>query len=252
MNEVAHSQRLVEGRLRARLLPFVAAEAAVIAGLAAVVWHAKRPDRLDNEFASVFYAKPGTFVRTIATAVTFLGHPPVVAIAAAAVAAWAWWRFHDRLLTAFCPLAVGLSGLAERTLKTIVARPRPPTAVLAHEIDFSYPSGHVTGSAALALAAILLVWSCGPRRGRAPTITILALYALAVATSRLVLGVHYLTDVVGGALLATTCVLLVGAACSNKAKGPSSRESPPGEDADRVAASHDEAVGTDQKRRRRG
>jgi len=207
-------QRLVEGRLRQRLVPLLMGEGVLVVALGSLVWHASRADRLDREVATTLYAKPGNGLRGVATAVTFFGSPPAVAVGAVLVAVWAWWRFHDRLLTAFCPVAVIASGLAERVIKSITARPRPPTAVLAHEIDFSYPSGHVTGATALVLATMLLVWAGGPRRRRSITMAMLGGYAVAVALSRLVLGVHYLTDVLGAAALAAGGVLVVGWTCS--------------------------------------
>lgn len=211
---MSERQRLVEGRLRRRLVPLLVGEGILVVALGALVWRARHADRLDRDVASALYARPGTGLRSVANAITFFGSPPAVAVGALLVAVWAWWRFHDRILTVFCPLAVIASGLAERVIKSIIARPRPPTAVLAHEIDFSYPSGHVTGTTALVLAAILLVWAGGPRRRRSITIAALAAYAVAVALSRLVLGVHYLTDVLGAAALAAAGVLVVGWLCS--------------------------------------
>jgi len=219
-------QHLVEGRLRRRLLPLVVTEGVLVVVLGVIVWHSRGADRLDRVVASALYAKPGNAVRGVASAVTFFGSPMAVAVGAVVVAAWAWWRFHDRLLSLFCPLAVGASALAEKLLKSIIARPRPPTAVLAHEVDFSYPSGHVTGATALALATILLVWTGGRRRSRTLSISALAVYAVAVAVSRLILGVHYLSDVVGAAALASAGVLVVGWLCSRGA-APLSERSPP-------------------------
>lgn len=60
----------------------------------------------------------------------------------------------------------------------------------------SFPSGHATSSAALAMAVILVLWS-GTRWRR--SLTILAtVYAAGVGLSRMYLGVHYPADVIGG------------------------------------------------------
>jgi len=53
------------------------------------------------------------------------------------------------------------------------------------------------------------------------TIAALAVYAIAVGFSRLFLGVHYLTDVVGAGALASACVLVVGRLCSMGRHAPS-------------------------------
>ena len=57
-------------------------------------------------------------------------------------------------------------------------------------LDRSFPSGHTASSAATA-ASLLLTGSSL----RAPAL----LLALLIAASRLYLGVHYLTDILGGA-----------------------------------------------------
>jgi|GEM_PF-6992777 len=213
-SSVTRRRRLLEGRLRHRLAELLAGETVVVAALAAIVWRSDAPDGVDAAVAAHLYAPPHTLIRAVATAVTFFGKPHVVAVGALLVAAWSWRRFRDRTLSVFCPAAVAVASLCEHVLKVEVRRPRPTTAVVSHLLDFSYPSGHATGASALVLATILLVWSGGPARHRSGVIIGLVVYALAVCTSRLVLGVHYLSDVVGAAVLATACVLAVGSMCS--------------------------------------
>lgn len=213
----AGRRRLVEGRLRRRLAEVLVVEVAVVAALAAIVWRSDVPDRIDAAVAAHLYAPPHTAVRAIATAVTFFGKPILVALASLVVAARSARRFRDRTLTVFCPAAVILASVLEHMLKVEVRRPRPPTASLSHLLDFSYPSGHATGATALSLSVILLLWSGGPARHRRALVAGLVAYALAVCTSRVVLGVHYLSDVIGAAVLAAACVLLVGWLCS---RGP--------------------------------
>lgn len=103
-----------------------------------------------------------------------------------------WWGF-TRLVGATL-----LSEAVSRTLKSIFARPRPEYALL-EAGGYSFPSGHATLGAAVAM---LLVWFTGRYiKGRAYIVAALAValaWAIAVAASRMVLGVHYLSDVVGG------------------------------------------------------
>ncbi|GAA5112985.1 phosphatase PAP2 family protein [Alloalcanivorax gelatiniphagus] len=95
---------------------------------------------------------------------------------------------------------VGLSlleGIVAPASKHLLDRPRPewadPITVLA---STSYPSGHATAAATSAVAIALVV------RRRAVTAA-MAVLAVSVAASRVLLGAHYPSDVVAGALLGT-------------------------------------------------
>jgi undecaprenyl-diphosphatase len=97
-----------------------------------------------------------------------------------------------------------------------------PTAVP----DWSYPSGHVTISTAVAVTAVVLsTHLAAPRRGLVWVATIVAV--LLTAASRVTLGEHFLTDVVGavsgtvgvGVLAAVTLGMLPTARGGDKA-GP--------------------------------
>lgn len=65
--------------------------------------------------------------------------------------------------------------------------------------DFSFPSGHATYSMTLVLALVLLSWH-GPKRRW--LVVIGGFFVLAIGFSRLYLGVHFPSDIVGGWLLA--------------------------------------------------
>ncbi len=109
---------------------------------------------------------------------------------------------HDAALVVALASLLGLAGFW--SLKHIVERPRPDIA--AHAISgWSMPSGHATTAFALAVSLIVAVpWIRG-RRWRSAALLV---WASLTAVSRVVLGVHYVTDVVAGALLGTGCALL--------------------------------------------
>lgn len=111
--------------------------------------------------------------------------------------------YGDRRRAVFCAAAsVGAFGLAAG-LKFLIERRRPVWRVpVAHASGSSFPSGHCAACAALTtilVIAVLPLFAAGLWR-RAVTLLIAA-YAVAVPLSRLVLGVHYPTDVLGGVLL---------------------------------------------------
>lgn len=208
-----HRRQLVDGRLRRQLRSVLVAEVAFVALLAALVARSSTPDRLDAAVARALYAEPGSALRSVTHAVTALGSPVAVVALSLLVAAGAWWQARDAVLAAFSPVAVGATSLTGHVLKLLVERPRPATAALAHEVDFSYPSGHSTGATALALTVVLLAFALRTRHRHAIA-AVAGTYAVVMCLSRLVLGVHFLTDILGAIAVGTAGVLLVGWACS--------------------------------------
>ncbi|MFD7317864.1 phosphatase PAP2 family protein [Streptomyces sp. NPDC059883] len=153
---------------------------------------------------------------TAARAVTASGTGPYPYLCAVVAGLLAGRDPRHRLMAAAGALVFLLAGQAARYgLLAAVARPRPPMADwLTHASGFAFPSGHATTSA---LAAGLLIWglvrfghSAHPGRGsrvipkwlRGALIALLVCWAVAVGLSRIYLGVHWATDVVGGWLYA--------------------------------------------------
>ncbi len=114
----------------------------------------------------------------------------------------------------FVALTMSIVGIAIPSLKHLVARERPdwdhPVQTLT---SYSFPSGHTTSITAAAGVVIVLATLLVRRRGlRRLLIGAALLVALLVIADRLFLGVHHLSDVVGGLLLGTAIVLLTLAA----------------------------------------
>jgi undecaprenyl-diphosphatase len=88
-------------------------------------------------------------------------------------------------------------------------RPRPPYWYARHEPSYSYASGHTTLSLAFYGFWIYLLWNSGHSlRVRGLAVALLAAWIALIAWSRLALGAHYATDVVGGWLLGLAALLL--------------------------------------------
>lgn len=102
-------------------------------------------------------------------------------------------------------LCLALGQGVRRALMELVARPRPPAADWAtHAADWSFPSGHATTgalTAGLLLAALALHGPLGPAGTAGAALTVL--WGAAVGLTRVYLGVHWPSDVLGGWLLAT-------------------------------------------------
>ncbi len=134
-----------------------------------------------------------------AEAVTLLGDPIGITVVAAGLALVLWRRGHARLALYVVAARLGAIVLSQG-LKHLVDRARPVfDAPVAEALGPSFPSGHALGSAVFwTTCAVLLVPRVGrPRRLLAGAV----LVAVLVAASRVLLGVHYLSDVTGGLLL---------------------------------------------------
>ena len=108
------------------------------------------------------------------------------------------WHFRKPAVLGYlASVGIGVS-LINSGLKLLVERERPAVLQLTSHSSYSFPSGHSAAAAACWAAIALVVarrWRRGPRRAAA--MAALAI-TLAVAASRVLLGVHWLTDVIAG------------------------------------------------------
>jgi undecaprenyl-diphosphatase len=96
---------------------------------------------------------------------------------------------------------VGAAVLSGGT-KTLVGRPRPVVAVVLDRAPGkSFPSGHALTSFVAVGRLALLLWPTCSARQRALLLVAAPLLVTAIGFSRLALGVHFLTDVLGGWLI---------------------------------------------------
>lgn len=174
---------------------------AVVLGLVAAHW----PPLLTGDQAADSAAHADVLARpwllAAAQAATTAGSSLVVDVVAAVVALALLiarlWR------GAVLVVVARLGELASTTaVKDLLARPRPTLVdPVDHAAGYSFPSGHAAGSAAVYGALVLLVLPRAARWARALLLAAGTLLICAVATSRVLLGVHYPSDVAAGMAL---------------------------------------------------
>lgn len=160
---------------------------------------------LDRGIYQALYAGGDPALIAVARAFTALGEPTVLVIAGFLVAAWLWLRKGGRFaVTLLLVILVG-RGLSE-VQKYWIARARPdlePHLVVVK--TSSFPSGHATSSMIFYLTLALALAPPGWRRIAAAGAILLS---LAIGTSRVMLGVHWPSDVIGGWSFGMLWVLL--------------------------------------------
>ena len=96
----------------------------------------------------------------------------------------------------FAGVSFAGSALLNMATKQFFQRDRPTLwESIAPEHTFSFPSGHAMGSATLAMVVVLLCWHT---RWRWLAVVVAGSFALLVGISRIYLGVHYPSDILGG------------------------------------------------------
>jgi membrane-associated phospholipid phosphatase len=134
----------------------------------------------------------------------------IIPILVAAVAALVWKRRYG--LAVFLGVAIGGSVILQGTMKVFFARPRPQLAWATVLPDGSFPSGHTMNAVIFYGGLALILWSIWGRRIGLIALGTAALLAFGVGVSRIYLGYHYFTDVVGGILAGIAWLIVVGAA----------------------------------------
>ena len=197
-------------------LPLFVLVAAVLAFgvIAANVVAGGRLTTLDADIAGWMHRHTTTGLTAFMRIVSDLNSTFAVACYAAAIALWQAARQRWRRVATLVVCVGGVLAL-NVLIKNAFQRPRPtfddPLLTLA---TYSFPSGHVAGSTVLYGLFVLWVFGRTPRlHWRVLAIDGALVVVVLVALSRMVLGVHYLSDVVAafaeGMAWLTLCMSLI-------------------------------------------
>jgi len=154
--------------------------------------------RWDVTFARWLSGERSTVGTDIFRVLTFIGSP-AAALAISTIVCVLLYRRRQVVEAALLPAVLGGGELLNLVLKLSFHRPRPEVAFV-HLDTYSFPSGHAMLSTAAYGAFAYLAWShLHARHARLALIAGTTLLVALICFSRLYLGVHYLSDVLGGA-----------------------------------------------------
>jgi undecaprenyl-diphosphatase len=207
-------QRWIVRFLRSRLDPAVATGLALTAALAGLVVagtilgvfvYMVRTNsgvvRIDQRVARWAADTVGGFSFRAIAWITQLGSTPLIVLFALAGAAYGIWRWRKASILLFLTIVVGGQFLLMNLIKFAVDRARPDFHRLSVFSGSSFPSGHSAAAAATFAALALVVGLRRSARTRALLIGAAVSIAVAVACSRVLLGVHWFSDVIAGLAL---------------------------------------------------
>ena len=156
-----------------------------------------------------------TWIEKLFRFLSFIGSPPWFYLLILSAAIFWWFRGHHKRLSIYLIVTGLVGGIIDSVVKIVVNRDRPslhdPIAT-AH--GKSFPSGHTMlatyGYGSLLLTFLPLI----PKRWRPAAIGGWLLLVASIAFARLGLGVHFITDVVGGFVLGLAWLVAATAAFS--------------------------------------
>ncbi len=172
------------------------------AAVAADVVNAGRLSEIDVDVATWVAGSMPSWAEWLARPFTWLGGALGVTSVVTAVTVWLLTRRARAEAALLVVVALGIQVLVF-TGKSAYSRPRPDVgSAIPLPSSYSFPSGHAaTGIAVFGLLGLLGSTIVRTRRQRVVAILAGFLLGALIGASRVVLGVHYTTDVLGGAFL---------------------------------------------------
>ncbi|GAA0840997.1 phospholipid phosphatase [Paenibacillus glucanolyticus] len=141
------------------------------------------------------------FITDIAIGLSFIGSIGPVTVLCLIVIAVLYWVLRRRTEILLLIVVVFGSSILNLLLKLIFQRVRPDIHRLVEITGYSFPSGHSMGAFSFYSVLAYLLWRhIDSRTGRGVLIAFAIIMILSIGLSRIYLGVHYPSDILGGYL----------------------------------------------------
>lgn len=171
--------------------------AAVFIAIATRIAHGTAFSSADQRMVDALRDGTPAFAARGFAALTHLGDPWFLTLLSALMCAWLLLTRRFGLAVYFAAVT-SAGGLLNQALKSMMRRDRPTGATVPLPESFAFPSGHTFGSIVCYGMCAYVLLRLAPTR-RDPLIVALACFiVLTIGVSRVVIGVHFPGDVVGG------------------------------------------------------
>lgn len=195
----------------------VALAGALFLGLAHAVTRPGVVVEFDSALAGALSMSMGDSLLWLLSWFTTLGDRNVLTVLAILMTLALLARRHWGLAL-FCVAATGGGGLINRFLKHGFERARPEhDHGFATALGWSFPSGHASAAMAVYGAACYLAWRLAPAPWRLPGVALAAGLVMAIGLSRVLLQVHFASDVVAGFAISFAWLVLCVAVAESQA-----------------------------------
>jgi undecaprenyl-diphosphatase len=182
-------------------LAFILASGILVGVLALLIRGDSGLLSIDRSAAAWSHDHASSFVTSSLSLITDLGTTWTVVALALVLGAIEYRRTRNPWIGPFLAVLLAGEGLLTLSVKDAVDRVRPALNPVAHTLGPSFPSGHSATAAAFYAGAALLLGRHMRHTGRALLAAVAAGIAVAVAASRVLLDVHWLSDVLAGLAL---------------------------------------------------
>lgn len=159
----------------------------------------------DNAVYNLVTINKSELITKIYKCITFFGSTTFIVILCL-LFLLIFWKQKKGFIISVCLIG---STIINNVIKLIVRRDRPLDLMLVEESTFSFPSGHTMASVSMYGLLIYLVWKSNYKKTTKIIITVLlGILTLAIASSRIYLGAHFASDIIGAILMSSIWLIV--------------------------------------------